>query len=129
MRHEIDIHDGLRVFAELSTADTSEFVFLGVADESGDDQIAFVETGPDRNVLRAMRDTLTALLGDADDLATLRAQLAEAHAVAARAMRVLELEFGECFDCTGADVTSVDVCTRCALRRVVPHNMLAKGGE
>lgn len=62
MRTEIEIHDGLRVFAELSKAGGSEFVYMGVADDNGADQIAFVETGDDRNVLRAMRDVLSALL-------------------------------------------------------------------
>jgi hypothetical protein len=41
-----------------------DFLYLGVADEHGRDQIAYVERGPKDVVVRAMRDVITRLLGE-----------------------------------------------------------------
>lgn len=68
-RAVIGIHRGLFIVAELRPTrhvgfPGDEDVFIGVGDGKGQDQIAYVEAGPDRIVVRAMRDALTALLGE-----------------------------------------------------------------
>lgn len=72
-RHEVPIHRGLVLVAELRPARSTRFtespmdVYVGVRDEpkTGEDQIAYVEAGPDLRVVRAMRDALNVLLGEA----------------------------------------------------------------
>lgn len=63
----IKIHKGLHIIAELR----GDSVFIGVGGDDMSDhfgskveQIAYVEQGPDKVVVRAIRDALTDLLGD-----------------------------------------------------------------
>lgn len=57
---EVPIHNNMRIVGEYR----GDSVYLGVADERGRDQIAYVERGPNDVVVRAMRDALTHLLGE-----------------------------------------------------------------